>query len=119
MNPTILKMVNLEISPIEAIYLSLYPEIGRVEFLDLRQNFIGDEGVSALAESPILTRLKTLDLRNNLITRQGVLALMKSKNMGQLEKLDLRLNKLGGQLWLERLKKRGNFEALRELKIGG
>tara|TARA_B100000686_G_C16802584_1_gene987261 strand:- start:1208 stop:1723 length:516 start_codon:yes stop_codon:yes gene_type:complete len=119
MNPKILKMPNMEISPVEATYLSIYPGIDRIEVLDLRQNFIGDEGTRALAISPLLKGLKSLDLRSNLITRQGLLALIASKNMGKLEILDLRLNKLGGQLWLERLNKSGNFNDLLELKIGG
>ena len=118
-NPKVLKMPNMEISPIEASYLSIYPGIDRVQVLDLRQNCIGDEGIRALAKSPLLISLKSLDLRNNLITRQGLLALLASKNMGKLEMLDLRLNKLGGRLWSERLKKSDNFSALLKLKIVG
>ena len=119
LNPYKLIMPNLEVSPIEAAYLSIYPGIEAVQSLDLRQNKIGDDGIRALAESPLLTNLKLLDLRNNLITRKGLLALIESKNMSQLEKLDLRLNKLGGHLWYDRLKKSGNYDSLVELGIGG
>ena len=44
-NPRILKMPQMEVSAVESIYLSQYPPINGVEVLDLRKNFIRDEGV--------------------------------------------------------------------------
>ena len=118
-NPNVLRMANLEIDSLEASYLSIYPGVAEVEILDVRQNHIGDEGVRAIAESPLLKNLKELDLRNNQITRKGMLFLMNSDNMGQLERLDLRVNRLGGKWWFERLKKTGKFEKLTDFKAGG
>ena len=119
MNSKILRMANMQINPIEATYLSIYPGIEEVEILDLRQNHIADEGVEAIARSPLLINLHELDLRNNHVTRLGMQAILGSKNFMHLEKLDLRINKLGGKLWLERLQKSENFKNLRDFKIGG
>ncbi len=118
-NPKKLEMTALEINPAEAAYLSVYPEVQNVEKLDLRQNQLGDRGVEAIANSKVLTNLKELDLRNNQITRVGMQSLMASPNMKELTKLDLRLNKMGGKLWLERLKETGNFPKLKDFKSGG
>ena len=51
-NPHILKMPKMEVSTFETIYLCQYPAINGIKVLDLRKNFIGDEGVEAIAQSP-------------------------------------------------------------------
>jgi hypothetical protein len=51
-NPLILKMPHMEVSIFETVYLSQYPGINGIEVLDLRKNFIGDEGLEAIAQSP-------------------------------------------------------------------
>jgi len=68
-NPRVLKMAGFSINPLEAVYLSQYPAIAGVEILDLRKNSIGDEGLNAIAHSPLLKNLRELDLRNNQISR--------------------------------------------------
>lgn len=118
-NPKKLEMTALEINPAEATYLSVYPNLDKLEKLDLRQNQLGDRGLEAIANSKIIVNLKELDLRNNQITRVGMQSLMVSPNMKNLTKLDLRLNKMGGKLWFERLQKSGNFPALKNFKCGG
>ena len=111
LNPRILRMVKMDISPVEAAYLSRYPGLKSVEVLDLRQNFLGDDGVVALSQSPELGDLRELDLRGNQITRVGVKALAETKTFLKLEKLDLRGNQLG-KLWEEKLPETGNFPVL-------
>jgi Ran GTPase-activating protein (RanGAP) involved in mRNA processing and transport len=114
-NPLILKMPQMEISTVEAIYLSQYPAIKNIEILDLRKNFIGDEGVNAIAKSSLLSKLRELDLRNNGISRLGVKMLAGSISLECLEKIDLRLNKLGKR-WEEKFNDGGNFPKLNEIK---
>ena len=114
-NPRILKMPQMEVSAIESIYLSQYPAINGIEILDLRKNFIGDEGVEAIAQSSLLSKLRELDLRNNGISRLGVKILAESKTLGSLEKIDLRLNQLGKR-WEEKFNVAGNFPKLNQIK---
>jgi Ran GTPase-activating protein (RanGAP) involved in mRNA processing and transport len=114
-NRHILKMPQLEISSIETIYLCQYPSLEGLKILDLRKNFIGDEGLEAISSSPLLSNLRELDLRNNGITRLGVKLLSESKLFGCLEKIDLRINKLGKR-WEEKLYESGNFPNLRDVK---
>jgi Ran GTPase-activating protein (RanGAP) involved in mRNA processing and transport len=114
-NPLVLKMPQMQISTVETIYLSQYPAIKNIEILDLRKNFIGDEGVSAIAKSSFLNKLRELDLRNNGISRLGVKILAGSKSLSCLEKIDLRLNKLGKR-WEEKFNEAGNFPKLNQIK---
>ena len=114
-NPQVLKMPKMEISAVECIYLCQYTAIKDIEVLDLRKNYVGDEGVEAIALSPLLTKLRHLDLRNNGITRLGVKILAESKTLQCLEKVDLRLNKLGKR-WEEKFNEAGNFKKLNQIK---
>ena len=116
-NPKALYLNNFEISPLEAVYLSQYPPLKELEILDLRQNYIGDEGLEAIAHSPLLINLREMDLRNNQITRLGMLALAKTTTLKGLEKLDLRANKLGKR-WEEKLKESDGFPNLKNLRVG-
>ena len=111
----ILQMPKMEVSTIECIYLCQYTAIKDIEVLDLRKNHVGDEGVEAIALSPLLTKLRDLDLRNNGITRLGVKILAESKTLQCLEKVDLRLNKLGKR-WEEKFNEAGNFKKLNQIK---
>jgi Ran GTPase-activating protein (RanGAP) involved in mRNA processing and transport len=114
-NAKALKMVNMEINVNEVTYLSLYPELSELTTLDLRKNFLGDEGFQAIAVSPILKNVRELDLRNNQITRVGLDFFSKETTMTQLEKIDLRSNKLGKR-WEEKLKESDRLPHLREVK---
>ena len=114
-NPRVLKMPQMEISSVESIYLSQYPALNGLEVLDLRKNFIGDEGLKAIAESPLFNKLRELDLRNNGITRLGAKILSGSKVLRSLEKIDLRTNKLGKR-WEEKFNETGNFPKLGQIK---
>lgn len=115
-NPSVLKMPQMEISAVETIYLSQYPALEGLEVLDLRKNHIGDDGLAAISQSPFFGELKELDLRNNGITRLGMKVLSESKGLESLEKIDLRTNKLGKR-WETKLREVGNFPNLKELKI--
>ena len=110
-----LRMANMGINPVETAYLSMYPDLAGLEILDLRQNLLGDEGLQAIVNSPVLTQLRELDLRNNQISRLGMELLAKAPNMAQLEKLDLRANKLGKR-WEEKIREQGAFPNLKEIK---
>ena len=116
LNPLVLRMTQMEVTPLEAIYLSRYPALQGLQTLDLRKNHIGDEGLEAIAQSPLFTDLRELDLRNNGITRLGMKILAESDVLGQLKKLDLRTNKLGKR-WEEKLKEAGKFPNFTELKV--
>ena len=114
-NPHILKIPNMEVSTVECIYLCQYTAVKDIEVLDLRKNYVSDEGVEAIARSPLLSKLRELDLRNNGITRLGVKILAESKSLQCLEKIDLRLNKLGKR-WEEKFNEAGNFKKLNQIK---
>jgi len=115
LNPKVLRLVELELTWVEAVYLSQYPGLENVEDLDLRKNQLGDEGLSALLSSDKLGNVRKLDLRNNQITRKGMEVLAKSEKLGKLEVLDLRSNKLG-RAWEDKLKSIGSFPNLSSLK---
>lgn len=117
LNPKVLRLVELELTWVEAAYLSQYPGLENVEDLDLRKNQLGDEGLDALLSSDKLENIRKLDLRNNQITRKGMEILAKSGKLEKLEALDLRLNKLG-KAWESKLTSVGNFPNLSSLKIG-
>tara|TARA_Y100001936_G_scaffold245031_1_gene286351 strand:+ start:1578 stop:2120 length:543 start_codon:yes stop_codon:yes gene_type:complete len=116
LNSKVLSLVGQEITPVEAAYLSQYPGLENVEKLDLRKNRLGDEGLEVLLNSKKIRNIKDLDLRNNQITRQGMILLSETKNLLNLECLDLRVNKLGKK-WEEKLKDKGKFPKLSQLRI--
>jgi len=115
-NPKVLNLAEKEITIIEATYLSQYQGLELVEKLDLRKNFLGDQGLEVLLSSEKLKNVRELDLRNNQITRIGMILLSKSKYLLNLERLDLRVNKLGKR-WENKLNEQGNFPKLIQLKI--
>ncbi len=115
LNPKVLKMAKMEVNSMEAAYISLYPALSELEVLDLRQNFLGDDGVRVLAESKILTNLRELDLRNNQISRKGAEVIAGSATFSKLEKIDLRSNQLGKR-WEEKLREIGQFQNLKEVR---
>ena len=115
LNPKVLRLVELGITPFEVVYLSQYPDLGNVEELDLRKNQLGDEGLEALLASDKLGNLQKLDLRNNQITRKGMEILAKTEKLERLERLDLRSNKIG-KAWETKLKSTGKFPNLSSLK---
>ena len=116
LNPQKLKMANMGIIPVEAIYLSQYPDVNTVEILDLRKNGFGDEGLVGIVKSPMLQNVRELDLRNNNISRVGAQMLANSATLQNLEKLDLRLNKLGKR-WEEKLQESVHLPKLKEVKV--
>ena len=115
LNPKVLRLVNMEITSFEIVYLGQYPGFENVEELDLRKNLLGDEGLDALLESDKLGNILKLDLRNNQISRKGMEILAKSGKLEKLEKLDLRSNKIG-KAWERKLIKTGSFPSLSSLK---
>jgi Leucine-rich repeat (LRR) protein len=116
LNPKHFKMANMDISPVEAIYLSQYPDMATVEILDIRKNGFGDDGLAGIVHSPILKNVRELDLRNNNITRVGAQMLANSETLQNLEKLDLRLNKLGKR-WEEKMLESDHLTKLKEIKV--
>ena len=116
LNPKVLNLAGQEITPVEAAYLSQYPGLENVEKLDLRKNWLGDEGLKVLINSKKIRNIRNLDLRNNKITRQGMILLSETKNLLNLECLDLRVNKLGTK-WEDKLKEKGKLPKLSQLRI--
>lgn len=117
-NPKVLRLVDMGITPFEIVYLSQYPGLENVEELDLRKNQLGDKGLDALLASDKLENILKLDLRNNQITRKGMEILGDSGNSGKLaklEKLDLRSNKIG-KAWESKLLSIGKFPNLSSIK---
>jgi hypothetical protein len=114
-NPKILRLVDMGLTPFEVVYLSQYPGLENVEELDLRKNQLGDKGLDALILSDKLGSILRLDLRNNQITRKGMEILANTKKLEKLEKLDLRSNKIG-KAWETKLIKIGKFPNLSSLK---
>jgi uncharacterized protein (TIGR02996 family) len=70
------------------------PEMGQPN-LDLRSQKIGDEGLTALAQSPHLTEVRELDLENNRIGPAGAVALGISRHTAGLRRVDLSGNPIG------------------------
>ncbi|MCF8720653.1 hypothetical protein [Nitrospina gracilis] len=114
-NPKVLRMVNMEITPDEAAYLSMYPDLEALEVLDLRQNHLGDEGLEAIVRSPVLKNLCELDLRSNGITRLGLTMMAGVQNLVHLKKVDFRSNQLGKR-WETKLKESEFYPELQEVK---
>lgn len=114
-NPKVLRMVNMEITAAEAAYLSLYPDLKEVEVLDLRQNYLGDEGLEVLVKSPVLKNLQELDLRSNQITRLGLEMMAGVDNLVHLRKADFRSNRLG-QRWETKLKESAFYPELEQVR---
>lgn len=116
LNSKVLRLVNLDITPFEILYLSQYPDLKNVEELDLRKNKLGDEGLEALLASDNISNIQKLDLRNNQITRKSMEVLSMTEKLNKLEKLDIRSNKIG-KAWETKLKSTGKFPNLTSLKI--
>ncbi len=57
-------------------------------------NFVEDEEVQALAETPVAHRLKSLDLSGNRLANPGLRAVAESPAFGELEVLTVRANEL-------------------------
>lgn len=82
--------------------------------LDLDGNLMGDEGLTTLCKSTVLTGLKVLHLRSNAIKGPGMADLGKSVLLGPVEELTLAHNKFQntGARGLAASKKVGALEVL-------
>jgi uncharacterized protein (TIGR02996 family) len=69
--------------------LSEIPGLACVRSLSLEDNYIGSDGVQALAVCTHLVRLETLDLRGNHIGERGIRALVEAPWFSHLTALDL------------------------------
>ena len=65
--------------------------------LNLKKNFIGDEGVMNLSKCDNLKNLITLNLKSNYIGNEGVMNLSKCENLNNLTTLNLSLNNIGDE----------------------
>ena len=68
-----------------------------VTWLDLDDNRLGDEGVSELAQCPLLVNLQYLNLNNNGLTDEGLAYLAKSQYLFSLKRLHLKGNTIRGE----------------------
>jgi uncharacterized protein (TIGR02996 family) len=79
--------------------LALYPQLSRIEALDLRYSRLTDAGVRALLTSPFLTSLRELDLTGTALEAAGVEAVLTALTLPRMCKLHLSRNRLGGCIW--------------------
>lgn len=82
--------------------LARAPNLARLDRLDLRGNWIGPDGVKALAGSPYLARLRALDLSHNGLSLDDVQPLL---DLPSLVTLDLTGNPID-EAGVEKLRKR-------------
>jgi uncharacterized protein (TIGR02996 family) len=73
----------------EVQVLANSPSLARMEALDLRDNFLGDDGAAVLAASPHVSGLRYLDLGFNRIGSQGSASITLSPNLKGLTTLKL------------------------------
>jgi uncharacterized protein (TIGR02996 family) len=71
------------------------PQLARLSALDFTRNYLGDDGIEALASCPHLGRLASLDLTSNDVGDRGVAALASSGNLSGLLSLKLGGNHVG------------------------
>lgn len=79
--------------------------LAKLDRLDLRGNWVGPEGVKALAASPYLTRLRSLDLSHNGLSGEDVQPLLDSPALSGLRVLELSGNPID-EAAAEKLRKR-------------
>ena len=67
-----------------------------VTWLDLGDNFLGDEGVEELAHCKLLANVQYLNLSKNGLTDKGLTLLSQSKYLTKLKRLHLKNNSIDG-----------------------
>lgn len=82
--------------------LARAPNLAKIDRLDLRGNWIGSDGVKALAASPFLNGLRTLDLSHNGLSLDDVQLLL---DLPALVTIDLTGNPID-ETGVEKLRKR-------------
>ncbi len=92
---TLLNLSNNAIKDEGLTALAASPYIHNVQNLDVGTNRIADEGIRALGKSTQLKSLETLDLTYNPITEAGALALAQAPWLGQLRTLALWHTQIG------------------------
>lgn len=85
--------------------LARTPNLARLDRLDLRGNWIGSEGLTALLTSPYLSTLCLLDLSFNGLSDTDVLPLLDSSALPGLAELELSGNAIH-EAGVEKLRKR-------------
>lgn len=96
---------NVGFGSVEFAHLAGSPYL-RPECLDLGYNAAGDEGVIALAESPVCSRLRTLQLQRVNLGDDAALALLESPHLVNLRELSLYGNRDLSQALARRLEER-------------
>jgi uncharacterized protein (TIGR02996 family) len=84
-----LELNTCQLGPRGAKALADCPRLESLIHLDLCDNYVGDEGLAALAASPYLTHLRKLSL-HDYIGAQGAAALAQAPNLAGLTYLDIR-----------------------------
>ena len=87
----------IHLGPEEARLLWNSPKMAQVNWLDLDDNRLGDEGVKDLAECGYLTNIQYLNLNKNGVSDAGVKLLAQSKNLAKLKRLHLKDNPIKGE----------------------
>jgi Leucine Rich Repeat (LRR) protein len=92
-----LMLSGVALNPQEARLLWNSPQMEEINWLDLDDNDLGDEGVKDLAECRYLTNVQYLNLNKNGVGDEGVKSLAQSKVLGKLKRLHLKDNPIQGE----------------------
>lgn len=92
-----LMISGIHLGPKEARLLWASPKMAEVNWLDLDDNSLGDEGVKELAECEFLANVQYLNLNKNGVGDAGVKLLAQSKYLGKLKRLHLKNNLIKGE----------------------
>jgi uncharacterized protein (TIGR02996 family) len=92
--PLALDLYRCDLGDVGLGWLACWPGLSRCRVLHLGSNYVTDEGIRALAESPHASGLVGLGLDNNNITDAGLAALLAADWVHNLEELRLAGNRL-------------------------
>ena len=87
----------IHLGPEEARLLWKSPKLTEINWLDLDDNGLGDEGVKDLAECEYLINVQYLNLNKNAVGDEGIRFLAQSKYLPKLKRLHLKNNPIKGE----------------------
>jgi len=92
-----LMLSGMSLTAKEARLLWESPKLLEINWLDLEDNQLGDDGVAGLADSPNAANVQMLSLTRNNITDEGLKRLAASPHLGQVKRLHLKHNPVRGE----------------------
>ena len=91
-----LMVSGIHLAPEEARLLWESPKMTEINWLDLDDNSLGNEGVKDLAKCKYLTNVQYLNLNANSVGDEGARFLAQSKYLVKLKRLHLKNNPING-----------------------